>query len=319
MDHRSEFYESHLKEVSRSFAYAIQQLNSPLREWTSAAYLGCRVLDSVEDSPWSSADEQAALLERYSVFLTDAEVDLSCPAPGADWIQALPVGERVLIAEVDLLKERILAFPVEVRTILDGLFRTMAGGMSQFLSRQPGCGPILKNMRELNEYCFFVAGIVGEAMTRFVGFRSRSGVAEEQLKNSVHFGLFLQKINILKDQYKDELEGRRFVFDRQEVLASLKNHVLRTWAYISKIKNEDQDYRRFCAISFFLGLATLPLLELQEPRDFEPKIDRAAALELFQEIVQASSDWSSLELMYKDLTAQFEFEKTDEPVSLAEV
>ena len=48
------FYQTHLDRVSRSFAFCIKKLESPLRQWVSLAYLLCRVLDTVEDSIWES-------------------------------------------------------------------------------------------------------------------------------------------------------------------------------------------------------------------------------------------------------------------------
>ena len=61
------FYQTHLDRVSRSFAFCIKKLESPLRQWVSLAYLLCRVLDTVEDSSLGKLFSFARLSIRSSI------------------------------------------------------------------------------------------------------------------------------------------------------------------------------------------------------------------------------------------------------------
>ena len=64
-----DFYQSHLNRVSRSFAFCIQKLDPPLRQWVSLSYLLCRVLDTVEDSLWSSVALRSGQYEDFESFI----------------------------------------------------------------------------------------------------------------------------------------------------------------------------------------------------------------------------------------------------------
>src|SRR5258708_9371144 len=75
------------------------------------------------------------------------------------------------------------------------------------------------------------------------------------------FGLFLEKVNILKDQAEDEEAGRFLVPDRREILASLRADAERALAYLTSLPRAERGYRTFCAWSLMLRAASLPLME----------------------------------------------------------
>ena len=69
----------------------------------------------------------------------------------------------------------------------------------------------LGSLKEVNQYCFFVAGVVGEALAKLVSHvEPQFQTAKFRILDAHHFGLFLQKVNILKDQVNDRGEGREF-------------------------------------------------------------------------------------------------------------
>ncbi|MCI0652925.1 MAG: squalene/phytoene synthase family protein, partial [Methylococcaceae bacterium] len=80
---------------------------------------------------------------------------------------------------------------------------TMAGGMPQF--QTTGLRNGLKTSQELDRYCYFVAGCVGEMLTRLFCNYSAEIARNEQriLELSVSFGQGLQMTNILKDVWDD--------------------------------------------------------------------------------------------------------------------
>lgn len=160
----------------------------------------------------------------------------------------------------------------------------------------------LKSLRELNQYCFFVAGIVGEALTDLLDESACLRTANTVGGHA--FGLFLQKINVLKDQYKDEAEGRFFVSNRIEVIDSLLVDAKLAFEYIMNVPVEQQGYRKFCSWSYFLGLATLPLLMMQTPEQLEPKLERDMVAGLFNMINSKIDSNEQLLRLYFDLTDQ---------------
>ena len=304
MKKEAEFYQTHLETVSRSFAYCISRLDSPLREWTGLAYLLCRVLDTVEDSPWRSPDLQIQKLKEFRTLFVESQQFKG--ELNFEWKPQLaapiPEGEQKLLQETPQLYHFFKSHPEKVRIVLRELLDKMSNGMEKFigLTRRQR----IQNMKELNEYCYYVAGVVGEAMTRLVAIKSNlepshAFVSTDSFKKAFHFGLFLQKINILKDQFKDEKEGRYFIFNRQAVLDSLSEHSKCTFEYILSIPNHERGYRIFCATSFFLGLATLPLLQMQTSADIEPKVEREIVLELFHEIEKRADSNEKLEELYQ--------------------
>jgi hypothetical protein len=74
------------------------------------------------------------------------------------------------------------------------------------------------------------------------------------------FGVFLQKVNILKDQQEDEAAGRFLVPDRTELLASLGRDAQGALGYLRAIPCGDS-YRIFCAWSLMLGAMTIAQLD----------------------------------------------------------
>ena len=75
------------------------------------------------------------------------------------------------------------------------------------------------------------------------------------------FGVFLQKLNILKDQREDEESGRFLIPDRRELLASLRDHAPGALAYLQAIPLAERGYRIFCAWSLMMGATTVRALD----------------------------------------------------------
>ena len=82
------------------------------------------------------------------------------------------------------------------------------------------------------------------------------------LNQSVHFGFFLQKINLLKDKMDDEASGRYFVPPGTSLHDSLVINAHHALAYLINIPViPGRPYRLFCAWSMFIGLASLKWLD----------------------------------------------------------
>ena len=89
-----------------------------------------------------------------------------------------------------------------------------ARGMIAVVERIDDSGALqLKTMQELRDYCYMVAGIVGEMLTELFLFRARrcKTVAVELRARAVEFGEALQLVNILKDSQADGAEERSYL------------------------------------------------------------------------------------------------------------
>ena len=86
----------------------------------------------------------------------------------------------------------------------------MGEGMAQFAGRNLVQGTT--NLEDYNLYCHYVAGLVGEGLSRLFtqsGYESQEVEANaKSLGNTM--GLFLQKTNITRDYLEDLRDGRAF-------------------------------------------------------------------------------------------------------------
>ena len=79
----------------------------------------------------------------------------------------------------------------------------MANGMGQFQLRAEKQG--LQSLDELDQYCYYVAGVVGQMLTRLFCLHS-AAVAKNHdalMALAISFGQGLQMTNILKDVWED--------------------------------------------------------------------------------------------------------------------
>lgn len=253
------YYQHWLDVVSRSFALCIPQLEPPYRDQVGLAYLLFRVLDTVEDAPFAESATRQRQFERLRGFLrtmparpvVDAFVD-TFPA-------AITEGERSLLHETYDLLEDGHTLPSLPRAAMFRALDRMACGMAAY-TRRPAPLRLLDG-EDVSRYCCFVAGVVGEMLTDL--WALERGITGPSPLLAYHFGLFLQKVNILKDQQEDEAAGRFLVPHRGDLLSSLTRNAAGALAYLQALPRGDR-YRIFCAWSLMLGAATIARLD--EPR-----------------------------------------------------
>lgn len=280
-----DFQQAHLDQVSRSFAFCIRRLPAPLREWVGLTYLVCRVLDTIEDADWADVGDQVWAFERFDEAIRDPR-----RAEGIrDWSARLPstltAGEKDLMRDAHLILAEFGRFPVAVQGPLREMVLSMSSGMRHFLSRKQAGLFQLKSLAEVNQYCFFVAGVVGEMLVRLVAHvEPRFPVSMTNLLKAHHFGLFLQKVNLLKDQLTDRNSGRDLVPSRDEVLKSARQNAQEAFEFLLVIPVDQREFRQFCAWSLFLGLESLAWVEKAYARGESTKVDRATAEQLIAAI-----------------------------------
>lgn len=283
MPDRTEFYQHHLDRVSRSFAFCIRQLPEPLRDWVSLSYLLCRTLDTIEDATWPAPADQVRAYNAFDTAMAKPEA--------ADALVRLKVPANVTESEGELIQASPRLFrdfhqlSQNVRETMGQLIGVMSSGMQNFSKRREDGRLKLRDLNEVNQYCFYVAGVVGELLTKLVakvepGFKA----GPLNLLKAHHFGLFLQKVNLLKDQVRDEKEGRHLIPSREQVETSSAENARWALEFILDIPAEQPEFRRFCAWSLFLGLEALNSARRSMGEQRVIKVARKRTEEIVQEV-----------------------------------
>ena len=167
----------------------------------------------------------------------------------------------------------------------------MALGMAAYARRpMPLC---LVDLEDVTRYCCFVAGLVGEMLTELWAFDSSAPAPRFAL--AYHFGLFLQKVNILKDQDEDEAAGRFLVPDYTALCASLGADARGALAYLQALPPSERGYRTFCAWALMMGLVTVA--QLDQPRQSR----RAQTQELLARTAEIACDNAALGRQFVEL------------------
>jgi phytoene/squalene synthetase len=286
----NEFYQRHLDAVSRSFALCIPQLDSPFRERVALSYLLLRVLDTVEDAPFADKAQQDKQFSLFRGFLREQPSEAEVEAFKAGFPAQLTKGERELLVDTHAFFEDAHSLPAAARVVIFDTIDRMAEGMATY-ARRPQ--PLhLVDLEDVTRYCCIVAGIVGELLTRLWAPGHESAPSMEL---AYRFGVYLQKVNILKDQEEDEAAGRFLVPDRRELLASLRGDADGALDYLRSLPRDARGYRVFCAWSLMLGASSLSAMD--EPKQSH----RAQTARLLAKTLANAQDNLALARQFKEL------------------
>lgn len=310
---RLNLYQEHLNRVSRSFALSISHLDGPLRKWVSLTYLICRILDTVEDARWRRLSDQIQKFEEFDGIIEGKVAKSQLSEWDKGFPEDIPEGEKKLLQDSEVIFKDFESLPEKVKAKVYDLILSMSAGMKYFSGKKTKGALKLSGLKEVNQYCFFVAGVVGETLVNFLqAVDSDLKLSPSLLVKAHHFGLFLQKINLLKDQAKDEKEGRFLIPSRTEVFSSLETNLSGAYHYCLAVPPRHKNYRVFCLWSLFLGLSTLPLLKQglngEELAQVELKIPREKAMALFSEIQTHADEDPWVRSHFMELTRQAGFE-----------
>jgi phytoene/squalene synthetase len=297
-------YQTHLDRVSRSFAFCIARLEGEFRGWVGLSYLLCRILDTVEDALWASPQSREEAFARFEAYLLTPPNEGEARAWAATF-PAIPDSERALLEDSARIFGDLADLPVGVREKISRPVMNMFRGMRFFTREQPpdlAHAIRLRSLAEVNQYCFFVAGLVGDLLTELVAERwPAMKVSPRTVVDAHHFGLFLQKVNLLKDQAADEKEGRFFVPSRPELVASLRRDAEGALRYLQSLPIAEKGFRLFCGWSLFLGLASLPWFERSWARGIFSKIPRALTQRLLGTVERVIDDNQQLLALFQKM------------------
>lgn len=310
-----------LPRVSRTFALNIRVLRGSLHRSVLLGYLVCRILDTVEDSPSLDHRSKARLLREW-LAVKDARA-------GALWgKRALECGLDGTPAELELvggISDVLSCFyglPEEYRGVGEKMFSTMAAGMAEFIERFPSGRVVLDDVQDLRNYCYYVAGVVGEFLCEL--FLKAYKIDERRRRilrdNCVAFGLGLQMTNIAKDILKDHRRGQRFfpgLFLRQEgvgegsfltgenpkgmwaayghLLAEARAQLMGAYAFTMALPLRCLRLRLFCLRPLWMAFETLKVLSARPgllQSEMDVKINRAQVKKiLWTTNMIAPSNW----------------------------
>jgi farnesyl-diphosphate farnesyltransferase len=204
-----------LEKTSRTFALSIPVLPEPTRREVMIAYLLFRIADTFEDaSHWTPEDRIAALADFKALLQRDdrPRAELLARAWVSKNIASHP-GYRELMAQTPFVLDAFFALsPGAIAPIREHVGRS-ADGMASIVARTRLGSLTLHSVRELQDYCYLVAGIVGEMLSELflLDRPALSGIAGFLRERAATFGEALQLVNILKDSADDAKEGRRYL------------------------------------------------------------------------------------------------------------
>jgi farnesyl-diphosphate farnesyltransferase len=192
-----------LPAVSRTFALSIRLLPGTLGQAVLAAYLLCRIADTLEDEPAMPADAKAALLDGLQRCFDDAAEANRFSARLATLTGDAAHVRLAQHAELVFVLYRTL--PAATRAHVRRWVTEMIAGMRKFVLLYPH-GIRIQNLDEYREYCYYVAGTVGYLLTDLWREHTPSISEPRYLalrENCRAFAEALQTVNILKDVATD--------------------------------------------------------------------------------------------------------------------
>ena len=272
-----------LQGVSRTFALTIPELPDSLRAVVGNAYLLCRITDTIEDEPALSANQKQRFWRRFVDVLANRDDARDFARElGTLLSGSTTAGEHDLVANTPRVVRITNGFSASQRGALQRCVRIMSNGMKEFQQLDTSAG--LGSLMQMDRYCYFVAGVVGEMLTElFCDYSVEMNDRRDELQPlAVSFGQGLQMTNILKDLWEDRRRGacwlprdvfREAGFDLSvlrpgqnhpgfarglaELVAIAHQHLADGMRYIELVPTRETGIRRHCL--WALGMAVLTL------------------------------------------------------------
>lgn len=302
-----------LEMTSRSFSSVIQELNPELLVPVALFYLVLRGLDTIEDDMTIPIEVKEPLLRNFQNIIDQDGWTFDKNGPNEK--------DRQLLVEFDNIITEFKKIKPEYQAIIKDITEKMGNGMADYINNAEHNVNGVNTIKDYELYCHYVAGLVGEGLTRlFVG----GGMANPALLQRPHLqesmGQFLQKTNIIRDIREDFDDKRRFwpkeiwskhvdkfdeLFDPNNIekaLACSSEMVLNSLVhadeclfYLAGIK--DQSVFNFAAIPQSMAIATLELV-FRNPGIFKKnvKITKGDACQL---MIESSQNLRSVCAVFK--------------------
>jgi farnesyl-diphosphate farnesyltransferase len=292
------YAEAMLQKVSRTFALNIQVLPTRIKRTILLAYLFCRIADTIEDDAELSTPSKQLLLSKFDEIFRNPhswenkELEFRKLLPST-WQQG-PGFDQLLSYQSAWVFSLYYNLPATDIAVVRKWVLEMSKGMSEYCQRRDLNDKwfILKDMEDLDQYCYYVAGTVGFMlcdlfMNHSVWITPAKHKKMSELANS--FGLGLQVTNIAKDILEDWHRKTSFVpislYNEQQIqfrdlpnsspeqmrqvldtlISKALDHLQDALNYTLLLPRLEPKMRLFCIWPLFLALATLEKLAHCEP------------------------------------------------------
>jgi farnesyl-diphosphate farnesyltransferase len=287
-----EFQALLLEGVSRTFALTIPQLPEQLYSAVANAYLLCRIVDTIEDEVSLSPQQKKYFCSEFIQVVKTGENSEAFAVELAPLLseQTIPA-EHTLIHVLPRVIQITHKFAPAQIEALAFCVETMAKGMPIFQAQDLQGG--LPTLADMNSYCYYVAGCVGEMLAKLFCHYSPEIAQhkDELMKLSVSFGQGLQMTNILKDIWDDagrgvcwlpqdiftetgfdlknltpETHDENFRLGLEHLISIAHEHLHNALKYTQLIPAHETGIRNFCL--WALGMAVLTLKKIKQNLDF---------------------------------------------------
>ena len=263
-----------LEKTSRTFALSIPVLPEPTRREVMIAYLLFRIADTFEDAAHWPPENRIQALAEFRELLSAYSRERA-GALSAQWAaqEVSPhKGYRELIAEVPSVLDAFFALSEGAIATIRAYVSRSAEGMASIVSRTRDGRLTLQTVQELKDYCYIVAGIVGEMLSELFLLErpALAPVAPYLRERAATFGEALQLVNILKDSAGDAAEGRSYLPEdtpRSEVFALARRDLGVAGDYILALQKAKapRGVIEFTALPVQLAWAALERVEKHGP------------------------------------------------------
>lgn len=287
-----DFQAALLAGVSRTFALTIPQLPAQLFSVVANAYLLCRIIDTIEDEVALSPEQKSYFCVGFIEVATSGEHAEMFALELAPLLSAQTIpAEHCLIHVLPRVIAIMHSFePAQIEALV-ACVTTMAQGMPKFQAQDLHSG--LATLSDMDDYCYYVAGCVGEMLCKLFCHYSPDIAANraEMLKLSVSFGQGLQMTNILKDIWDDAGRGvcwlpqdiftevgfdlkqltpdnnnEQFRLGLSHLISIAQEHLHNALRYTLLIPSSENGIRLFCL--WALGMAVLTLKKIKQNLGF---------------------------------------------------
>ena len=192
--------------TSRSFVAVIQELHPELLMPVVVFYLVLRSLDTIEDDMTINIAEKEPLLRNFYTHIDDESWNFDGSGPDEK--------DREVLVKFDCVAREFSKLKDAYKVIIKDIAKGMGNGMADYAvkANENANGVSVETVKDYELYCHYVAGLVGEGLTRLfveADFADPALLLQKpELMESM--GQLLQHTNIIRDVREDYDDKRYF-------------------------------------------------------------------------------------------------------------